>query len=120
MFELCIKDHICAAHYLRGYEGKCKQLHGHTWKIEIKIVHKELDDMGMVADFTVLKAKLNEFLSILDHNCLNELEYFSKNNPTTENIAKYIFLEYSKMISPFKVKSVEVWESDNASVIYYE
>ena len=120
MFELSIKDHIASAHYLRGYEGKCKNLHGHTWKIEVTIVSDQLDEIGMVADFAILKKQLKEFLMNIDHVCLNDLPYFKEVNPTTENIAKYIYTKFPETIAPLKVKSVQVWESDTASVTYYE
>ena len=61
-----------------------------------------------------------EFLEILDHKCLNELEYFQDINPTAENIAKFIYQEFRKVIQPLNIKKVRVWESDMASAIYYE
>ena len=113
---MAIKGEFSSAHYLRGYKGKCKNLHGHNWKVEIIIIADELDEIGMVADFGFLKSKMNGILEITDHVCLNDLEYFEEINPTSENIAKYLFDEYVKVIKPFKVKSVQVWESENSSV----
>jgi len=119
MYELSVVGQISSAHYLLGYEGKCKELHGHNWKVEIVVINDNLDEIGMVADFNLLKSKLNEVLSELDHVCLNELEFFKKANPTTENISKYIFEKYKKEIEPVKVKKIRVWEADNSSVTYY-
>ncbi len=119
MYELRIKETIGSAHFLRGYEGKCKNLHGHNWKVEAVIVNETLDDLGMVADFSILKSKLVEFLSTMDHVCLNDIEFFKIENPTTENMARYIFDSYQKKISPLRLKSIEVWESENSSVKYY-
>ncbi|HBG62360.1 MAG: 6-carboxytetrahydropterin synthase QueD [Omnitrophica WOR_2 bacterium RIFOXYB2_FULL_38_16] len=120
MFELKIKGEFSSAHLLREYDGKCKNLHGHNWKVDIEVYKKELDPIGMVADFGFLKSKMNEVLEILDHRFLNDLDYFKQSNPTSENIAKYIYAEYAKVIDPIKVKSVSVWESDSACVKYYE
>lgn len=120
MYELTIKGDIASAHYLRGYEGKCKDLHGHTWKVEVVIASEELDNIGMVADFAVLKMQLKEFLTAIDHVCLNDLPYFKDVNPTTENIAKYIYTHFADVVAPLKLKQVQVWESDLASVTYYE
>jgi len=120
MFEIAVKGHIASAHFLRGYEGKCKDLHGHTWKIEVVIASDQLDEIGMVADFALLKKQLKEFLTVIDHVCLNDLEYFKEANPTTENIAKYIYTHFDKVIDPLKIKTVQVWESDTSSVTYYE
>lgn len=118
MFELRIKGEIASAHFLRGYPGKCKDMHGHTWKLEIALTSENLNPIGMVEDFAFLKTKLKDFLMQLDHKCLNDLPAFQQVNPTAENIAKYIYDEFTKEISPLSVKSVQVWESDLASVIY--
>lgn len=120
MFELSINGDIAAAHFLNDYDGKCKNLHGHTWKVETTIACGELNSLGMVADFTILKANLGEVLEGMDHGCLNDLPFFKENNPTTENIARYIFQEYGAKVNPLKLKTVRVWESDTSSVTYYE
>jgi len=120
MFELSVKGDIASAHFLRGYEGKCKNLHGHTWKIEVIITSDQLDSIGMVTDFAVLKKQLREFLKTIDHVCLNDLAFFKEVNPTAENIAKYIYTHFSKIIDPLTMKTVQVWESDLASAVYYE
>ena len=120
MFELSVAGDIAAAHFLRGYDGPCKNLHGHTWKIEIVLVSETLDEIGMVADFAVIKKKLREFLHGLDHVCLNDLAYFKEKNPTTENIARYVYKNFASAVSPLKIKQVRVWESETSSVTYYE
>ncbi len=120
MFELSIRGDIAAAHFLRNYEGKCKNLHGHTWQIEIFIKGDQLDDIGMVVDFRILKKKLKSFLGTIDHICLNDLPYFQEFNPTTEHIAKYIYEGFGKEITPLKVSKVKVWESNVTCVTYYE
>ena len=120
MFELTVCDHIAAAHFLPDYDGPCKNLHGHTWKIEVLIASDQLDSLGMVADFQVMKKKLKEFLQPLDHVCLNDLPHFKKFSPTTEHLAKYVYDEFAKQCRPLKLKHVRVWESETSSVIYYE
>jgi len=119
MFEIKILGHIAAAHFLRGYEGKCKDLHGHTWKVEVTMKREQLDSIGMVVDFAVLKKQLKQFLDVLDHKCLNDLDYFKEVNPTTENIAKFIFENFAREVEPIVISQVQVWESDTASIIYY-
>ena len=120
MFELSVTGDIASAHFLPGYEGPCKNLHGHTWKIEVTAQSKALDKIGMVVDFKEIKMKLKGFLGHLDHVCLNDLTYFKKNNPTTENIAKYIYENFSKEIAPLRIAKVRVWESESSSITYYE
>jgi len=120
MFELTIKGDVASAHFLRGYPGKCKDMHGHTWKIEVFLAKEELNELGMVEDFAILKKEFKLFLERLDHKCLNDLEYFKNVNPTAENIAKYIYDEYKQEVLPLRLLRVQVWESDMASAIYYE
>ena len=120
MFELAIQGDIASAHFIPGYEGLCKNLHGHTWKIEVYILSEQLDKLGMVADFRDLKKKLKTFLKHIDHVCLNDLAYFKDNLPTTENIAKYVYTNFSKEVEPLDLSRVRVWESDTTSVTYYE
>ena len=118
MYELGVKGHFAASHLLKGYEGKCKDLHGHTWKVELVIESQKLDAIGMVADFAEVKKQLNDFLESLDHVHLNDTPPFNQTNPTTENLAKYIFDKFSQRHRFLKIKRVTVWESDTASITY--
>ena len=120
MFELSIKGDIASAHFIPGYKGPCQNLHGHTWKVDVTVESRTLNSLGMVADFADMKMKLKEFLKTIDHVCLNELPYFQNTPPTTENIAQYIYRNFSAEIKPLKIKHVEVWESESASILYYE
>ncbi len=120
MFELKIRDHFASAHFLKGYQGACQHLHGHTWKVEIIVTSDVLDSVGLVADFKILKKILKEVLMPLDHVHLNELDAFKEINPSTENLAKYIYNQSKTAFAPLRVKSIEVWESDTASVVYHE
>ena len=120
MFELSITGHFASAHLIRGYDGPCKDLHGHTWKVEITIASEKLNDIGLVVDFKDMKKKLNSFLDRIDHVNLNELPVFKKANPTTENLARYIYQEFAKECRPFPLKRVRVWESETSSITYYE
>jgi 6-pyruvoyltetrahydropterin/6-carboxytetrahydropterin synthase len=122
MYEILIKSDFSGAHNLRGYRGKCEQLHGHNWKVEVKFETHRLDDIGIAADFKILKLKLKTVLKKLDHTYLNKLATFKKSNPSAENIAKYIFerLQSSVTQKDLVVKSVSIWESDNSCATYYE
>ncbi|MFH1175439.1 MAG: 6-carboxytetrahydropterin synthase QueD [bacterium] len=118
MYRVKVEAGFSAAHNLRGYKGKCEDLHGHNWKVEITVEKSKLDKIGMVVDFRLLKEALNSFLEQFDHKYLNEIPYFKKINPTSENIAKYIFAGIKSRI-PW-LKTVTVWESENSSACYYE
>jgi 6-pyruvoyltetrahydropterin/6-carboxytetrahydropterin synthase len=118
MYELTISGELAAAHFLRGYQGPCQELHGHTWKLEVTVQSGELNALGLVVDFKELKSRLQEILKPLDHGCLNDRPAFQTNNPTTENLAKYVYEEFSRQVEGVRVKNVRVWESDSSSVSY--
>ena len=120
MFEVTVRDHIASAHQLHGYDGPCKDMHGHTWKVEMVVCGNTLDEVGLLADFKILKSKLKEVLMPLDHVVLNDLPAFKGINPSTENLARHIYRALVPKCAPLKLKHVQVWESDTASVIYYE
>lgn len=117
MYSIKVKGNFSSAHNLRGYKGKCEQLHGHNWEVEVVASRRELDKIGMVMDFKVLRNKLNILLEKLDHKYLNDIVCFKKVNPTSENIAKYIFENLKAQIPD--IKSVTVWESNNSSATYH-
>jgi 6-pyruvoyltetrahydropterin/6-carboxytetrahydropterin synthase len=119
MFELTVRGEFSSAHFLRDYNGKCKNLHGHTWKIAVTVKGAKLNKIGVMSDFYELKRALAELLEQLDHACLNDIPFFRKYNPTTENLAKFIYDEYAKLVKPVKMVKVQVWESDRADVVYY-
>ena len=123
MFSIKVEADFSSAHNLRGYKGKCEALHGHNWRVEVEVYSGLLDKTGMVLDFKYLKAKLNKILDRLDHKYLNKIVYFKKYNPTSENIAKYIFDNFSASLNKFNpvagLKSVTVWESERSSATYY-
>jgi len=120
MFTIKIKSQFSGAHNLRGYEGKCEDLHGHNWHIELVAYSEVLDKLGMVMDFKQLKKILNEVLNDLDHKYLNDIEHFKQVNPTSENIAKFLYEEVSKKNKDIKIKEVTVWETDTSSATYSE
>lgn len=117
MFELTVQGSFSAAHRVRGYKGDCGSVHGHTYKIEVKVEIKKLNRLGMAMDFRKLKKILNKILSELDHKNLNALPFFRKNNATAEWIAVYIYQQIKKKTK--NIKSVTVWEGLENSVSYY-
>lgn len=124
MFEIKVEAEFEAAHRIVNYPGKCDRLHGHNWKVEMKIIGKVLDDLGMLIDFKEAKAALKEATDELDHRFLNELEPFCTMNPTAENIAQYIYDKLKKhdlfQTAPVHLAAVCVWESPRACVTYSE
>ena len=97
-------------------------MHGHNWKVEVEVSGNVLDNVGMVLDFKDIRNSTNDIVDKLDHRFLNDLEPFKKINPTAENIAKYIFLELSKVINnnETRIKSIKLWETEKSAVMYTE
>lgn len=122
MFELKVISHFAAAHQLREFEGKCENLHGHNWKVEVYVEGYELSDNGLLVDFRQMKKATDEVLDTLDHHFLNDLEPFRTANPSSENIARYIFESLAKILNGTKIRvsKVTAWESDTACASYME
>jgi len=122
VYRISVEQHFDAAHALRGYKGKCEALHGHRFKVVVKVMAAKLDDIGLAYDFTELKAKLKAILERFDHTCLNDVPPFDKINPSSENIASTIYGELKNELkeAPVKLVSVEVWESPESGVEYRE
>lgn len=122
MYKIKVVSTFSSAHSLRHYKGKCEALHGHNWRIEAVIASNVLDKCGMVIDFGIVKAFLREILDGLDHKHLNELEYFKTANPSSEEIARYIFNELKKRINVpgATVNSICVFETDTSCATYSE
>ena len=121
MYEVMIKTEFASAHNLRNYEGACETIHGHNWKVDVVVEQETLDEAGLAVDFKVLKEKTDIIVNDLDHIYLNEHKAFREVNPSSENIAKYIYDELKKALgSVTLVKRITVWETDSAAASYYE
>ncbi len=121
MYRVSIERHFDAAHYLREYNGKCENLHGHRYKIVANLKTGVLDEIGLAYDFTVLKKSIDEILVGFDHTCLNDIEPFTSINPSSENIASTICRELKARLDEqaAEIESIEVWESPDAWVTYF-
>ena len=122
MHQISIKSNFSSAHNLREYKGKCENLHGHNWNVEVFIEAGFLNKEGMVLDFKDAKIYLDKVINGLDHKYINEIPPFDKLNPTSENIAQFIFERLNMELSDLnlKVKRVDVWETENSKAAYYE
>ena len=120
MYQISVEQHFDAAHFLRGYQGKCEALHGHRFGVVVKIQASGLDDIGLAYDFAVLKRHLTDILSSFDHTCLNDVPPFDEINPSSENIATTIYDRLQPKLAgdPISLSCVEVWESPLTGVIY--
>jgi 6-pyruvoyltetrahydropterin/6-carboxytetrahydropterin synthase len=120
MYELVVKAHFSAAHNLRDYDGACERLHGHNWQVEVFVRAVALGAGGMVLDFRILREEVDEVLEDLDHQYLNDLPHFQKEEPSSENIARYIYEALEARLRPHKISPYKVtaWESENAGASY--
>lgn len=122
MYELVVEAQFSAAHQLRGYKGRCERLHGHNWRVQVSVSAERLNDIGLVIDFHELKRITNEVLSSLDHSDLNQVFPFTEINPSSENIAKWLYDSLKKKLSNdnIRLSAVTIWESEGAGATYYE
>jgi len=122
MFELMIETFFSAAHQLRGYKGACEKLHGHNWRVQVHVIAERLNEIDIAIDFHELKRLTDEVIAPLDHSFLNELFPFTEKNPSSENVAKWIYDSLKKRLSndAINLSAVTVWESETASATYYE
>jgi 6-pyruvoyltetrahydropterin/6-carboxytetrahydropterin synthase len=119
VYELTVKGHFDAAHALRGYPGECRNLHGHTWDVEVTVAGQALDDVGIVYDFKRLKDDLGAVLARYDHVYINEVAPFDTLTPTAENLARVIFEQLRDTVgTQVRVVEVVVWESPVARLVY--
>lgn len=122
MYEVTVEVSFAAAHQLRGYKGNCENMHGHNWRVQVNVMAERLNDIDIAMDFRDLKKTAREVIAPLDHAFLNDVFPFTEKNPSSENIAKWIFDSLRKKINGdgLSVAAVTVWESDTASASYYE
>ena len=120
MYQISVEQHFDAAHSLRGYQGKCEALHGHRFRVVVKITASEVNDIGIAYDFVELKQHLGGILAKFDHICLNDVPPFDKINPSSENIASVIHNELQPKLAaaPVSLSCVEVGESPQTGVTY--
>ena len=120
MYEICVEQEFDAAHYLRGYQGKCEALHGHRYRVLVSVKTSQLNDIGLAYDFTDLKQHLKEILERFDHTCINDVPPFDEINASAENIARTIYQQLATKLAaaPVTISSVEVWESPQNRVTY--
>ena len=121
VYKAFVETSFSAAHQLTGYKGSCGDLHGHTWKVRVEVETDRLDKIGMTIDFKDLKIRVDSVIKKFDHCCLNQIEPFDKENPTAENIARYVYNEMKENLpDSINISEVIVWESENYGIRYSE
>ncbi|HWR36490.1 MAG TPA: 6-carboxytetrahydropterin synthase QueD [Clostridia bacterium] len=125
MYEVTVEDTFAAGHYLRDYKGKCENPHGHNYRVRITLSGKELDKAGLLVDFKDLKQVMKHVVDYLDHQMMNDIEPFTRINPSAENLAKYFYDETNKKLNDgtggrVNVSRVTIWETDTSIATYFE
>ena len=130
MFEVRVTADFAAAHFLKDYNGKCENLHGHNYKVYAHVRGNKLNEGGMLLDFTKLKSALRLVCKKLDHTNLNDLDYFEQ-NPSAERIAKFIYeqiiqllaqenidISYKNQTEDAFLYAIDVFETDTSRARY--
>ncbi len=125
MFEVTVEAHFSSGHFLREYQGKCENPHGHNYRVLVTLAGEELESNGLLLDFKVLKDILKPVVNYLDHHMINELSPFDVVNPSAENLAKYFFDETNARLKHVtagrvRVKSSTIFETDTSQATYHE
>src|SRR6202795_1851890 len=122
MFEVSVEETFSAGHALRGYRGKCENVHGHNYRVRVTLEGPKLDNIGLLVDFTELKRVVREIMGRLDHQFINDLEPFKTVNPSAENLAKYFYDEVTRLLRGLPpgahVTDVILWETDTSRAQY--
>jgi 6-pyruvoyltetrahydropterin/6-carboxytetrahydropterin synthase len=118
MFEICVEHTFAAGHALRNYHGKCENVHGHNYRVQVAIEGPDVDENGLLFDFADLKKRLRTTADYLDHQFINDLKPFDEINPSAENIAKFICEDIQKTLDTAAISYVKVWETPTSFAIY--
>jgi len=123
MFRVSVDESFCAGHALRGYKGKCENVHGHNYKVRVTLEGPDLDSIGLLYDFTHLKQVIRGLVEAVDHKFLNDLAPFDVVNPSAENLAKYFYDQTVRQVQAMprgaQITSITVWETDTTSATYW-
>jgi 6-pyruvoyltetrahydropterin/6-carboxytetrahydropterin synthase len=122
MFEVRVEESFSSGHALRGYKGKCENVHGHNYRVRVTLAGPKLNEIGLLVDFTELKRVLRGIIAEIDHQFLNDLNAFKVENPSAENLAKYFYHETRRGLGELpegaRITEVIVWETDTSSAIF--
>jgi 6-pyruvoyltetrahydropterin/6-carboxytetrahydropterin synthase len=125
MFEVTVEAGFSSGHYLRNYQGKCENPHGHNYRVLVTLAGAELDEAGLLLDFKLLKTLLRPVVDYLDHKMINDLAPFTELNPSAENLARYFYEETSHQLREMtagrvRLKDCTIFETDTSFARYYE
>ena len=121
MFTISVETSFWASHQLLLPEGSKEPVHHHNWLVSAGLSSDKLNSMAVVMDFQELKAMLDDIVSEFDNTSLNEISYFRQNNPSAENVARYIYEKLrDKLPEGVKLQNVRVVEEPGCAANFSE
>jgi 6-pyruvoyltetrahydropterin/6-carboxytetrahydropterin synthase len=123
MYVVSVQAHYDSAHYLRNYKGKCENLHGHRYVVEVALMADELNEAGLAYDFVDVKKHTRELADWLDHQNINDLPPFDEIEPSAENQARFFFDELKKRLPDPMAEALlytRIWETPTQFAQYSE
>jgi len=120
VFEISVDCTFAAGHALRGYKGKCENVHGHNYTVRVSVAGEALNSIGLLIDFADMRDAIRKLIERWDHRFLNDIPPFDRLNPSAENMARVLSEEIEPEIAKqgLRVLSVTVWETDATSATY--
>ena len=120
-YQVIIEDGFSSAHALRHYHGETEPLHGHNFRVQVVVEGKRLQNkVKYLSDFVQLQKALQAVVKPLDHVNLNEIPPFDRENPSAENLSRFIGMEFVRhwKESGVRLQSVTVWETPESAARY--
>jgi len=121
MFTISVETHFQASHQLTLPDGSKEPLHNHDWVVTASLSSEKLNNMGVVMDFQALKAMVDKTVAGFDNTALESIGYFQRNNPSAENVAKYIYDKLrNELPEGVKLRSIRIVEEPGCSAKFRE
>ena len=121
MFSISVERNFQASHQLTLPDGSKEPIHQHDWVVTANLSSEKLNNMGVVMDFRELQAMIDKTVAGFNNKALENTDYFQRNNPSAENVAKYI---YEKLLielpEGIKLQNVRVEEEPGCSATFWE
>jgi 6-pyruvoyltetrahydropterin/6-carboxytetrahydropterin synthase len=121
MFTISVERHFRASHQLTLPDGSKEAVHSHDWVVTASLSSEKLNNMGIVMDFHTLQAMIDKTVAGFDNTALESISYFQQNNPSAENVAKYIYDKLrTELPEGVKLRNIRVVEEPGCSAKYRE
>ncbi len=121
MFTISVETSFWASHQLTLQDGSKEPVHHHNWLVTADVGSDKLNSMAVVMDFQELKAMVDNIAANFNNKALDETGYFQQNNPSAENVAKYIYDKLrTQLPEGVRVRNVRVVEEQGCSAKFGE